>query len=292
AVGAVQPRPARAGCEKSGHRRHLGFGVNQDATHDVMSGRPYLHRFPGNVDIRELLELMVHARQLPDDVLLGFRDLALDPRDVEKDPAVRTASAFSDLTHDASRDVVPRQQLGRPPSVLVALRVTPTFFFAVSGLRPVVIGNITEHEALTFPITQHASIAADAFGHQNSLNAWRPDHAGRMELHELHIDQIGARIIRERLPIAGVLPAIARDLECAAHASGTENHRLGFEQMKTAPLAVIGKDADHSAIVLEQGHNRVLHEYIDALMDTVILERANHLEASTIAYVCQARISM
>ena len=41
----------------------------------------------------ELLELVVHAGQLPLDVLGRVRNLFLDPRDVEEHAAVRAAAA-------------------------------------------------------------------------------------------------------------------------------------------------------------------------------------------------------
>ena len=86
----------------------------------------------------ELLELVVHARQLALDVLRGVRQLLLDPGDVEEDAAVRAAAAGLDLAHDAARDVIARQQLRRTPRVLVALRVAPAFFLVVGGLVLVV----------------------------------------------------------------------------------------------------------------------------------------------------------
>ena len=78
---------------------------------------------------------MVHARQLLLDVLGGVGQLLLDPRDVEEDAAVRAAAAGLDLAHDAARDVVARQQLGRAARVLVALRVAPALLLVVGGLR-------------------------------------------------------------------------------------------------------------------------------------------------------------
>jgi len=46
-------------------------------------GRTDFHRGLGDVEIGELLELVIHARQLALDVLGAVRELRLDPGDVE-----------------------------------------------------------------------------------------------------------------------------------------------------------------------------------------------------------------
>ena len=74
-----------------------------------MRGGPNFHRFFRNVDVRQLLELVIHARELLLDVLLGLGQSLLDPGNVEKDAAMRTAASFTDFAHDASRDVITRE---------------------------------------------------------------------------------------------------------------------------------------------------------------------------------------
>ena len=69
AVRAVHAAGAFAGREQAGHRRGGGVGVHADAAHDVVHRRADLHRHRGDVDVGELLELVVHARQAPPDVL-------------------------------------------------------------------------------------------------------------------------------------------------------------------------------------------------------------------------------
>ncbi len=62
----------------------LGVGVDLDPAHDVVAGRPDLHRLRGDVDVGELLELVVHRRQpAPDELGAAARG------DVEEDAAVR-----------------------------------------------------------------------------------------------------------------------------------------------------------------------------------------------------------
>ena len=62
---------------------------------------------------------------------------------------------------------------------------------------------------LPLAVEQHAPFAADAFGDQRAADARRPDHARRMELHELHVDQIGAGPQRHRVPVGRVFPRVA-----------------------------------------------------------------------------------
>ena len=139
---------------------------------------------------------------------------------------------------------------------------------------------------------QDAAFAAHAFGDEDAAHARRPDHAGRVELHELHVDQVGAGVVGERVAVAGVLPAVARDLEGAADAAGGEHDRLGLEQREAAALAVVAERAGDAVAVLEQRDDGALHVHVDALVDAVVLQRADHLEAGAVADVREARIAV
>ena len=69
---------------RPGDERLLGVGVDLDAAHHVVAGRPDLHRLGGDVDVGQLLELVVHRRQ----PLRMYSGVA--PRgDVEEHAAVR-----------------------------------------------------------------------------------------------------------------------------------------------------------------------------------------------------------
>ena len=155
-------------------------------------------------------------------------DAILDPGDVEIHAAVRTAASGFHFAIDAAGNVVARQQFGRTPRVLVALRVAPAFFFVVGRLRFVQLGNIVEHEAAAFAVAQNASFAAHAFGHQDAANADRPHHAGRVELHELHVEKFGSGAIGERVAVARVFPTVAGDLESASDAACGQHDRFGL----------------------------------------------------------------
>src|SRR5438067_10022972 len=49
----------------------------------------------------------------------------------------------------------------------------------------VVIGNEVEHETLAISVCENAAFAADAFGHEHSSDAWRPDHRSEEHTSEL-----------------------------------------------------------------------------------------------------------
>ena len=205
---------------------------------------------------------------------------------------MRAAAPLAHLFHDLARHVVAGEQLGRAARVLVPLGVLPPLFLAVGGLRFVVLGDVVEHEALAVLVAQHAPLAADPFGHQDPLHRRRPDHPGRVELDELHVHQIGARVVGQRVAVAGVLPAVAGDLEGAADAAGGQHDRLGLEDAQVAALAVVAERAGDPPGVDEQLGDGVLHVDLEALMDAVVLQRADHLQAGAIADVGQARVAV
>ena len=178
-----------------------------------MRGRADFHRLLGDVEIGQLHELVIHRGQLLLDVFRRVRNFFLDPGNVEKHAAVRAAASGLDLAVDAAGHVVARQQFRRTLGVLVALRVAPAFLGIGRGLRFVIVRNVVVHEALAVLVAQHAAFAAHAFGHENAHDARRPDHAGRMKLDELHVEQFRARVIRQRNAVAGAFPGIAGDLD-------------------------------------------------------------------------------
>ena len=113
-----------------------------------------------------------------------------------------------------------------------------------------------------------------------------------MKLDEFHVQQFRARMIRERNAVARAFPGIARDFVSAAQTAGANHNGLRLENPETSALAVITKRAHNPVAVLEQVHNRVFHVNRDALMDAVILQRADHLQARAVADVREARIAM
>src|SRR6185503_19355379 len=195
AVRTVDTRRALAGREQARDRGHLRVRIDADPAHDVVRGGPDFHRLLRDVEVRQLLELVIHARELPLDERFGVLELFLDPRDVEEHATVRGPAPSLDLAVDAARDVVACQQLRRTTSALVALGVAPAFLRVAGGLRFVVVRDVVEHEPAPLAVLEDATFTAHAFGHENPAHARRPYQPRGMELDELHVDQLGARTI-------------------------------------------------------------------------------------------------
>src|SRR5208337_4617970 len=138
----------------------------------------------------------------------------------------------------------------RAARVLVTLRIPPAFFFCLRGLIRVRRRNIVKHKAAALPVAQHASLASYSFGHQNSPDAWGPDHSCWMKLHELHIHQRSSRVIREGVPVTGVFPTVTGDFVGAANSACRQHDRLGAEHVESSALSVIPKCAFHAAAIL------------------------------------------
>jgi hypothetical protein len=255
-----------------------------------VGGRADLHRLARDVHVAELLELVVHARQLAFDVLLGVRDALFDPRNVEKHPAVRAAPALLDLAHDATRDVIAGEQLRRAPSVFVALRVAPALLLVVRGLRLVVVRNEIEHEPLAGFVREDTALAAHAFGHEHAAHTRRPDHASGVELDVFHVDERGAGMIGQRVAVARAIPTVAGDLVGLPEAARGEHHGLGVVNPDLPALPIVGKRPYNAVAVLEHLGHANLHVHVDAAVDPAILERSKQLQPRAVANVRQAWI--
>ena len=129
-IRAMQSRRRFSRREKPGHGGHLRIAIDADSAHHVMRRGTHFHRLFRDVQIGELLELVIHAGQLALDVLRCFRHALLDPGNIEKDTAVRRASACLDFAIDAPRNVIAGEQFGRTARVLIALRIAPALFFS------------------------------------------------------------------------------------------------------------------------------------------------------------------
>ncbi len=113
-----------------------------------------------------------------------------------------------------------------------------------------------------------------------------------MELDELHVDELGARAQRQGMPVRRVLPGIRGDLVGLAHAARGQHDRLGAERDEASRLAPVSESAhDAAAIHQEPGHG-ALHVDFQALMDAVILQCADHLEAGAVSDVREPRRGM
>ena len=205
---------------------------------------------------------------------------------------MRAATAGLHLGVDGAGDLVARQQVGRAPVVLLVGVPAVGFLLVVRRLALEELRDVIEHEPLAFAVLQRPAVAPHAFGHEDPAHGGRPHHARRMELHELHVDQVGAGPHGERVTVARVFPGIRRDLPRLADAAGGQHDRLGLEHDHLAALAPVADGAYHTIAVLQQARDGALHVDVDALMDPVVLQRADHLEAGAITHVCQARVAM
>jgi len=111
-----------------------------------------------------------------------------------------------------------------------------------------------------------------------------------MELHELHVLQGGASVVRERVSVAGVFPAIARHAVRSADAAGCENHGLRREDLEASALAVVTQRAGNPIPILEQRDDRAFHVHVYRLIDRVVLQCADHLETGAVSHVRQSRV--
>src|ERR1019366_4561143 len=132
-------------------------------------------------------------------------------------------------------------------------------------------------------IAQHAAFASDAFGHQQSTHAGGPYHAGGMKLDELHIEQIRPGVECERVAVTGVFPTVTGDFVGAANPAGCQHYCLRVEQLEASPFAIISESANAPISILQQREDGGLHVKIDSLMDSMVLQGADHLQSSAVA---------
>ena len=157
---------------------------------------------------------------------------------------------------------------------------------------PSVLGQVPGHEPLAVLVAQDAALAADGLGDEQALHARRPDHSGRVELHELHVDQLGARLEREGVPIAAVLPRVRGDRVGLADAAGGQDHRLRREEHGGAGRPPIAERAGDAGLAGDDPGDRALHEHVDARRDGAILEGPDHLQPRAIADVGESRVGV
>ena len=298
AVGAVHAAGNLTGGVQAGDSRRRGVRVDLHPAHDVVAGGPDLHRLGGDVDVGQLLELVVHRGQAPGDLLCGETG-----RDVEEDAAVWCAAAGLDLAVDGPGDLVTRQQLGRPLVVLGVGVPAVRLLLGVGVLRAEDVRHVVEHEPLALGVAQDSPVAAHRLRHEDALDRRRPDHARRVELDELHVDQGGAGAQGERMAVAGVLPGVAGDLEGLADPAGGEDDRRRLEQHEPPRLAPVPEGTGDGAVLLEDLGDGQLGEDLQARLvvtglavvllleaDDLLLQGADQLEAGAVTHMGKARV--
>ena len=287
AVRAMHARRDLARRVQPGHRRGFRIRVDADAAHDVVKRRTDLHLLLRDVDIGQFLELVVHRRQAAPDVL--GRPAR---RDVEEHAAMLGPPTRLHLGVDRTRDLVTREQVGRAAVVPLVFVPGVRLLLRVGGVGAEELGDVPEHEALTGLVAQRAAVPPDALGDEEATDRRRPDHASRMELGHLHVDEVGARFDRHRDPVAGVLPRVRRDPPRLADAARSEDDGLRAERDELAGLAPVPNRAAHALSVGKQVPQRAFHEDVNVLRDGGVLERADHLETGAVADVREPRVTV
>src|SRR5437016_13752189 len=94
------------------------------------------------------------------------------------------------------------------------------------------------------------------------------------------------------MSVARVLSEVRRDLPRLADAPRREDHCLRLEHHHAAALAPVADGADHAVAVLEQARDRALHVHVEALVDAVVLQRADHLEPGAVTDVGAPRVAL
>src|SRR5664279_6512132 len=98
---------------------------------------------------------------------------------------------------------------------------------------------------------------------RKALDRRRPDHACRMELDELHVDQRATGPQGQGVPVSGVLPGVRGHLEGPADATGGQHDCWGTEEHKLAALSPVPDGTGDGLAVLEQAADRALHVDVD-----------------------------
>ena len=257
-VRAMQATGHLAGGVQAGHGCGRGLRLDANAAHRVMDGRTHLHGLVRDVDGGERMELLVHRRQL------AFHVVRAQVANVEVRAAVRRTATGLHLLVDRPRDNVARRQL-------LLDRV------------------VVEHESRAFGVEEQAAFAAHGFGHQDAARTGRPDHARRVELHELHVEQVRSRLVRHGGTVAGALPGVGCVAVHPPPSSAREHDGSCLERRELSGVPVVAESAADPVAGLEQCRERVLHAYIDTVgVHHLVLTRADELETGAIADVGEA----
>ncbi len=186
-------------------------------------------------------------------------ELAREVRDVEQHAAVGGAAALEDLRVVRQRD-------------------------PVAGGELAALGVVALHEALPVRVAQDAALAAHGLGHEGARGVLRRDHAGRVELHELHVLELAAGLQREAHALAEVLVAArggaAVDPRVAARG---QDDGVGVDDVGRARLDVEAVRAEDAAARLEQAGDDQPVVEVDRQLHRPAHERPLHLATRVVA---------
>lgn len=221
---------------------------------------------------------------------------------------MRGAAAGLHLGVDGPRHLVARQQLGRTPVAVRVLVPAVALLLRLGVLLLEDVGDVVEHEPLALGVAQHPAVTAHGLGDEDALHRRGPDHAGRVELHELHVQQGRAREQGQRVAVARVLPGVGRGLEGLADPARREDDRRGLQHEEAAGLAFVAEGprdplpVGGAAVLQDPGDRALLEDLEPGLVvpvllevlllegDDLLLEGADQLQAGAVADVREARV--
>ncbi len=208
-----------------------------------------------------------------------------------------------DLGVDRAGDLVTGQQLRRA-AVVVRVGVPAVRLLLRRRVELLEdVGDVVEHEPLALGVAQDATVTAYRLRDQDPpLHRRRPDHARRVELQELHVDQRRARAQGQGVAVAGVLPGVRRHRVALADATGGQHDRRRVEPDEVARRPEVAEAARDGAVALEEVGDRRLVEDADVGLvvarglEVLLLERhdlllqgADQLQAGAVTDVRQPR---
>src|SRR5207237_10178468 len=232
--------------------------LHADGCRRVVDGGTDLHRLPRDVHRRERVELLHHRGQLLPDLFCS------EMAHVEIRAPVWRAASRLDLLVDRSRHHITRRELLLDRVVL-------------------------EHEALALGVVEQAALATHRLRYQDAARTRWPHHPRGMELHELHVEQLGAGLIRHRRSVSGALPGVGGFPVHAPPTATGKNHGAAAECHEPPIAAPVAHGAAHAIAALDPRCERVLHVPLRTrCVHQLVLQRPDQLQAGAVTDVTEA----
>ena len=177
-----------------------------------------------------------------------------------------------------------------PPALLDLGVVGPGHHVARGELH--LLRVVVLHVARALGVTQQPALAAHALGDEKPTHARGPHHPRRVELHHLHVHELGPGVVAEDHAVPGPLPRVGGDLEDAPPAAGRHDDGPGLEVDELSVLPRVGQGADDPPLLLEELRYRGLHVDLGVGGEDLLLHGPDELETGPVADVAQAPVSM
>ena len=213
--------------------------------------------------------------------------------DVEEDAAVGAAPAGLHLGVDRAGHLVAGEQLRRPAAGGVVVVPLVGLVLGVGRLGPEHVGHVVEHEAGALGVAQHTAVAPDALGHEDAADRQGPDHAGRVELDALHVDEVGPGPQRHGVAVTGRLPRVGGVHPALADAAGGQHDGLGLDDHELAGRPPVAHQAGDVALgVVQEAEHLQLHEDLHAVGHGLLLHGADQLQPGAVADVGEPGVAV